>query len=134
MSALVAGASVPERLPGVTHSDRHHVLHSNSQENSVLHGELDTTHGPHIFPVRAGVLLAGRGRRKGYAGHQHSTVTSRLPTARLQNTATHLSSTAAHRQIFTVHVHHEHRQYIGHRHHHQLEFQRSVFRVYYHLY
>lgn len=79
--------------------------------------------------MRAGVLLAGRSRRKGHAGHQHLTVTSRLPAARLQNTATHFFSTAAHRQILTVHVHHEHRQHIGHRYHNQLEFQRLVCRI-----
>lgn len=79
--------------------------------------------------MRLGVLLTSRSRRKGHAGHQHLTVTSRLPAARLQNTATHFSSTAAHRQILTVYVHHEHRQYIGHRNHNQLELQRLVHRT-----
>lgn len=79
--------------------------------------------------MRAGILLTSRSRRKGHAGHQHFTVTSRLPAARLQNTATYFFSTAAHRQILTVHVHHEHRQHIGHRYHNQLELQRLVFVV-----
>lgn len=126
---LFKGACVSERIPGVTYPDGHYVLHSDSKENSILHGELDTAHGPHIFPVRASVLLASRSRRKGHAGHQHFTVTSRLPTARFQNTATHFFSTAAHRQILAIHVHHEHSQHIGHCYHHQLEFPRLVFQL-----
>lgn len=116
-SIYFAGACISERIRGIAYPDRHNVLHSYSEENPVLHGELDTAYSSHIFPVRLSVLLASRSRRKGHAGHQHLTVTSRLPVARLQNTATHFSSTAAHRQILTVHVHHEHRQYIGHRNH-----------------
>lgn len=122
----VLGTRVSERVRRVSHADGHNVLHSYSKENSVLHSKLDTAHGPHIFPVRAGVLLASRSRRKGHAGHQHLTVTSRLPIARLQNTATHFSSTAAHRQILTIHVYHEYCQHIGHCYNNQLEFQRLV--------
>lgn len=59
---LLKGACVSERIPGVTYPDGHYVLHSDSKENSILHGELDTAHGPHIFPVRASVLLASRSR------------------------------------------------------------------------
>lgn len=123
---LFEGTCVSERIPGVAYPDGHNVLHSDSKENSVLHSEFDTAHGPHIFPVCASVLLASRSWWKGHAGHQHFTVTSRLPIARLQNTATHFFSTAAHRQILAIHVHHEHRQYIGHCYHYQLEFSRSV--------
>lgn len=121
---VIIGTRVSKRVRRVAHPDGHNVLHSDPAENSVLHGEPDTAHGAHIVLVRAGVLLAGRGRRKGHAGHQHPTVTGRLPAARLQNTAAHFASTAAHRQILTVHVHNEHRQHSGHRHHNQLEFQR----------
>lgn len=120
------GTRVSERLWWVAHPDGHNVLHSDPTENPVLYGQLDTTHGTHIIPVRVGVLLAGRSRWKGHTGHQHPTVTGRLPTARFQNTATHFTSTAAHRQILAIYVHHEHRQHFGHRHHNQLEFQRLV--------
>jgi len=126
IGSFFKGTCLSERIPGVAYPNGHNVLHSNSKENSVLHCEFDTAHSPHIFPVRASVLLASRSRRKGHAGHKHFTVTSRLPTARLQNTATHFFSTAAHRQILAIHVHHEHRQHIGHCYHNQLELPRSV--------
>lgn len=59
---FLTGTRVLERVRGVAHPDRHNVLHSDPEENPVLHGEPDTAHGSHIFPVRAGVLLACRGR------------------------------------------------------------------------
>lgn len=59
---LFEGTCVSERIPGVAYPDGHNVLHSDSKENSVLHSEFDTAHGPHIFPVRASVLLASRSR------------------------------------------------------------------------
>lgn len=59
---VVLGTCVSERVPGIAHPDGHNVLHSDPEENAVLHGEPDTAHGPHIFSMRAGVLLASRSR------------------------------------------------------------------------
>ena len=57
------GASLPQRAQRIpTNGDRHHVLHHNSSQDSVLHGELDFAHRPHLLSLRPSVLFTGRSR------------------------------------------------------------------------
>ena len=53
--------------------DGHHVLHNYSAQDPLLHRELDSANGAHFFPLRFGLLLACRGRRKGIS-HASSTL------------------------------------------------------------
>lgn len=45
--------------------DRHHILHHNQTEDTLLHGQLDSAHGVDFIPLRACLLPPRRGRRKG---------------------------------------------------------------------
>ena len=112
--------------PHETYSDGHNVLHHDPTQDTFLHGQLDSTHGPHFFSLRFGLLLAGRGRREGHTGHQHSPVTGCVPAARLQDSSADIARLAAHRQISSIHFYYEHVVHIGDGGHHQLEFQGSA--------
>lgn len=121
---LILGTCVSQCIRREADSNRYNFLHCNQEENSILHSKFNTAYGPHIVLVCVGILFASWSRRKSNVGYQHFTVTCRLPTACLQNTATYFISVTAHSQISALYIHNEYCQYIGHCYHNKLEFQR----------
>ena len=54
---------------------------------------------------------------------QHSPLAGCVPAARLENPSPNVSGAAADCQVSAFYIYNEHRQYISHRRHHQLELQ-----------
>lgn len=120
------GPRLPEHLRRApSDRDRYHFLHHYPSEDTLLHRQLDPAHGAHLLPLRACVLPAGRGGREGHTRHQYPPVTRCVPVASIKDPPSDVPSTSAYRKILTVHLHHEHSQYISHSDYNKLEFQRS---------
>jgi len=95
------------------------------QKDSLLHGELDTANSSDLFSVRARFLSTGGGWWESHSGHQHSSITGRVPSVSQQNFATDLAGVAIDSQISALYFHHEYCQYPRDCDYYQLELPRA---------
>lgn len=119
-------ASLFERVRRKPHWNGHHILHHNSKENSVLHGELDFAYRVDFLSLRLGILPASRSWWKSDAGYFHPSLTGCVLIARVQDFTTNISCPPTHRQVPPFHIHNEHLLYFGYRYNHQLELSRAT--------
>lgn len=107
---------------GATDRNWHYIQHHNSKKNPLLHSEFNFANGIDFISLCARLLLARWSWRKGDIGHQYFAVTGCVPVVGIENFTANIACVATHRQVFAVHIYHEHGVHFGDCRHYQLEF------------